>query len=199
MYTDVVLMSEKKEKEKHKKEAMLETVGRELAIPQGTTVEIKGEAVYVKGQLGENVRKYDEHLLKISKEGDKLMIKATQEKSLRKKGALSVNSVAKEIKNDIDGVNKYFEVQMETIFLHFPITLEAKGAVFTIKNIFGERKPRTAKIVGSAKVEVKDKNVRIFGTSINDVSQTAANIRQACKINNKDERVFQDGVYFVLE
>ena len=192
-------MSGKNEKEKHKKEAMLEATGNAVAIPEGTSIEIKGETVHVKGKLGENMRNFDGHLLKVSVEGGKVLIKATQEKSLRKRGALSVNSIAKEISNDIKGVNGYFEVNMETVFLHFPVTLEAKGEVFTIKNIFGERKPRTAKIVGSAKVEIKDKDVRIYGTSLNDVSQTAANIRQACKINNKDVRVFQDGIYPVLE
>lgn len=192
-------MTEKREKEKHKKEAQLEASGKQLTIPEGTSVEIDGESVRVKGRLGENTRQFDGHLLKIVKEGGSISIKATQEASLRKKAAPTVNTVAKEISNDMNGVSRYFEIKMETVFLHFPITLEAKEGTFTIKNIFGERKPRTARIVGSAKIELNDKNVRIYGTSLDDVSQTAANIRQACRISNKDSRVFQDGVYMSPE
>jgi large subunit ribosomal protein L6 len=45
---------------------------------------------------------------------------------------------------------------------------------------------------------VKGQNVRVYGTSLDDVSQTAANIRLACKIRNKDSRVFQDGLYYEI-
>lgn len=186
-------------KKAEKKEVNVEIVSGEVAIPEGTNVEVDGEVVRVKGPLGENTRKFDGSLLSVAKEGNKITVSATQNKVLRKKAEVSVNSMVKEISNDVNGVNKYFEEQMETVFLHFPIIMEAKGDTFTIKNIFGERKPRTARIVGSTKIEVKDKNVRIYGTSRDDVSQTAANIRMACKVTNKDVRVFQDGVYHSLE
>ena len=43
---------------------------------------------------------------------------------------------------------------------------------------------------------MKGQNVRVYGPSLDDVSQTAANIRKACRMRNKDTRVFQDGLYF---
>ncbi|MEM2385595.1 MAG: 50S ribosomal protein L6, partial [Candidatus Bathyarchaeia archaeon] len=51
------------------------------------------------------------------------------------------------------------------------------------------------KIVGNAKVRISGDDVIVQGISIEDVSQTAANIEQATKIRRKDPRVFLDGIY----
>ena len=59
--------------------------------------------------------------------------------------------------------------------------------------------PRNSSIVGDSKIEIKDKLLRIYGTKLDDVMQTAANIRNTTKVKNKDERVFQDGIYFSIE
>ena len=89
-----------------------------------------------------------------------------------------------------------FEFKMKSVHAHFPITVEVKGQAIHINNIIGERVPRVARIAGATKVEVKGQNVRIYGPSLDDVSQTAANVRKACRMRNKDTRVFQDGLYF---
>jgi len=174
-------------------------VTEDVEIPQGVSVEINGEEITVKGPLGVNVRRFNGALLSVSKHDNKIHIAQSNRRNLARKSAFAVGTLAKELSNDMKGVQNYFEIRMETVFMHFPIILEAKGNTFTIKNIFGERKPRVARIVGSTKVEVKDKNVRVYGTKLDDVSQTAANIRLACKVTNKDDRVFQDGVYYSLE
>ncbi|MEM3227487.1 MAG: 50S ribosomal protein L6 [Candidatus Micrarchaeaceae archaeon] len=172
---------------------------KELEVPAGIDVEIGDGMVTVKGPLGSNVRKFNSSLLLITMQNGRIRIASSDKKSLAKKSNLTVNAFSKELENDIKGVSNYFEINMETVFLHFPVTVEVKDGRFTIKNLFGERKPRSAKIVGSTKVEIKDKSVRVYGTRLDDVSQTAANIRQACKIVNKDDRVFQDGVYYSIE
>ena len=90
-----------------------------------------------------------------------------------------------------------FEFKMKSVHAHFPITVEVKGQAININNIIGESASRgIAKIAGATKVEVKGQNVRLYGPSLDDVSQTAANIRKACRMRNKDTRVFQDGLYF---
>ncbi|EQD42534.1 ribosomal protein L6, partial [mine drainage metagenome] len=38
-----------------------------------------------------------------------------------------------------------------------------------------------------------------YGSKHDDVSQTAANITKACKVRAKDERIFQDGIYYKME
>ena len=120
-------------------------------------------------------------------------------KALKNKAMVTERSLAKEITNDMNGVTKCFEIKMQTLHAHFPLTAEVKGNVMLIKNLIGERAAREARIAGSTKVEVKGQNIRIYGTMLDDVTQTAANIRKASKIRRKDERVFQDGVYYSLE
>ncbi len=182
-----------------KKAKKPEAAYEDIEIPAGVEMQISGNEIKINGPLGANSRTFNSSLLTVSKQGSKLHIETSKTKNLAKKASYAVGSLAKELQNDVDGVRNYFEIRMETVFMHFPVNLEAKNGVFTIKNLFGERKPRTARIVGSTKIEVKDKSVRLYGTKLDDVSQTAANIRQACKIVNKDDRVFQDGVYYSLE
>ena len=45
----------------------------------------------------------------------------------------------------------------------------------------------------------KGQDMRLYGTSKDDVTQTAANLRKAVKIRKKDERTFQDGVYYSID
>ena len=51
------------------------------------------------------------------------------------------------------------------------------------------------KLFGESNVIAKDDDIVVSGLSIENVSQTAANIESCTKIKNKDLRVFLDGVY----
>ena len=65
-----------------------------------------------------------------------------------------------------------------------------------IENYFGERSPRTSQIVGeTTKVSVVGDDLIVQGPSLEDVSQTAANIELSANMKGKDHRVFLDGVY----
>lgn len=171
----------------------------EMEIPEGITVNIQGTSIETKGSLGSNKRAFNDSLIKVSKKENRLIIEITKVSGLLKKAAKTQISFKRELENDMKGVNTLFEKRMRVVFAHFPITVEVKGDKVYINNIIGERVPRISDIVGTTKVEAKGQNVRVYGTSLDDVSQTAANIRQICKIRNKDSRVFQDGVYYELE
>ncbi len=173
--------------------------GVTVNIPEKVTVDVKGDSVSIKGSLGTNVRKFNANLLSIKKEQNAIVIEPAVEKHLHKKASNAANAVAKEIRNDFAGVEKHYEVKMQTVFEHFPITVEIKPNIINIKNMLGERDIRKAKIVGTTKVESKDQTLRVYGTSLDDVKQTAVNIRTACKIRRKDDRTFQDGIYYALE
>ena len=49
--------------------------------------------------------------------------------------------------------------------------------------------------MGNTKVLLKGEDIVVQGISLEDVSQTAANIQDSTKIRNKDPRVFLDGIY----
>ena len=86
---------------------------------------------------------------------------------------------------------------MKVVHAHFPVTLKVndKERRLLIENFTGEKTPRIARIVGDSKVKAAGDEVIIQGISLQDVSQTAANIEQSTKIKDKDQRVFLDGIY----
>ena len=170
-----------------------------IEIPEGVTAEIAGSQITIKGSLGSNTRKFNDALVTVKREAKEIVVAPVKDKKLAGKSENAARAMTTQIRNDVNGVSKHFEVHMGIVFAHFPITVEIKGQEFHIKNIFGERVPRISSIVGSTKVEVKDKNVRIYGISLDDVKQTAANIRIASKAHRKDERIFQDGVYYAID
>ena len=170
-----------------------------LNIPEKINVEIKDGIISVKGALGSNTRKFNANLLGIKKASNTVVIEPAMEKHLHKKASNAAKAIAKEINNDIKGVERYYEVKMQTVFEHFPITVEIKPGIVNIKNMMGERDIRKGRIMGSTKVESKDQNMRIYGTSLDDVKQTALNVRRACKIRRKDDRSFQDGIWYAIE
>ena len=96
-----------------------------------------------------------------------------------------------------NGVTDGFEYHMKIVFAHFPMTVKVNKDVVVIDNFLGERHPRTAKVVGSAKVVVKGDEVTITGINKEHVGQTMANLEQATKIKGRDPRVFQDGIYLI--
>ena len=79
------------------------------------------------------------------------------------------------------------------------LLLAAVGAddELIINNFLGERKPRSARILPGAKVEIGKDEVSITGIDKEQVGQTMANIEQATKVRGFDIRIFQDGIYLV--
>jgi large subunit ribosomal protein L6 len=171
-----------------------------IEIPEGVKVEIKGDRVEVKGPLGTNTRRVNSKLLAVAASEKGITVDSSiGNKKLQKKAAEAEKSFAKELKNDMEGVRRYFEARMKVVFAHFPITIEVKTGEVRIVNMIGERSARVSKIVGNTKVEAAMPDLHIYGTSKDDVGQTAANLRKTVKIRDKDCRIFQDGIYFNVE
>ncbi|MDE1833514.1 MAG: 50S ribosomal protein L6 [Candidatus Micrarchaeota archaeon] len=171
----------------------------EIDVPKDVNIDISGTTITVKGPLGANNREINDTLLTVEKKDGKLVIDSIKGGKLSKKAVIAEVSFAKVLRNDMQGVTKFFEINMRIVFAHFPINIEVKGTSLHINNMIGERVPRIASIVGSTKIETKGQAVRLYGTSLDDVSQTAANIRKTCRIRFKDSRVFQDGLYYEIE
>jgi large subunit ribosomal protein L6 len=73
--------------------------------------------------------------------------------------------------------------------------VKVTGDKVVIENFLGERTPRKARIMGASKVKVSGEEILVTGPDVEHVSQTAANMEQACIIRGFDPRVFQDGIY----
>jgi large subunit ribosomal protein L6 len=95
----------------------------------------------------------------------------------------------------ITGVTRGFTYKLKIVFAHFPLSVKTKENMVSIENFTGERSPRWAKIIGDARVSVKEDDVIVQGINLENVSQTAANIERATKVKRKDPRVFLDGIF----
>ena len=173
----------------------------ELQLPKDVKAKLSedGMEITISGKLGSTSKTVNTSLLEAKLKGDKVVLEPTPNGKLAKKAALACNSLRNELESAAAGVENGVERKMKILYAHFPISVEIKGKEVLIKNIFGERNPRVAKIVGDTKVDVKGQDVHITGVDEYDVGQTAANLRKLSLQRNKDGRVFQDGVYHVHE
>ena len=169
----------------------IETVAT-VEIPDGVEGTLDGRVVTIRGEKGALTRDFSHAPINIKLDGKTVTVQASWP---RKKEAALVGTVRSHIKNMIKGVTTGFTFKMKIVYSHFPITVKIQDKAFTISNFTGERSPRTAKIMGETNVKVKGDDIIIQGISLEDVSQTAANIQNSTKIRNKDPRVFLDGIY----
>ena len=166
-------------------------IREEIEIPEGVDVIMEDE-VTVKGPNGETSRKFTYPNVTIAKEDNLVVLETAFPK---KKDKSMIGTTRAHINNMITGVTDGFTYHMKIVFAHFPMTVKVEKDIVSIDNFLGERHPRTAKIVGSAKVTVKGDEVTITGINKEHVGQTMANLEQATKIKGRDPRVFQDGIY----
>ena len=107
----------------------------------------------------------------------------------------TIGTFESHVRNMFHGVTEGWEYEMEVFYSHFPMQVSVEGDEVLIENFLGERAPRRTAIRGDTEVEVQEELVRLRGPNIEDVGQTAADIEQLTRVQDKDVRVFQDGVY----
>ena len=100
------------------------------------------------------------------------------------------------VANMFHGVSDGWTYEMEVFYNHFPMQVSVEGEEVVIENFLGERAPRRAPIHGDdTQVQVDEEEITVSGPDKEAVGQTAADIEQLTRVNDKDVRVFQDGVY----
>jgi large subunit ribosomal protein L6 len=170
-------------------------MSEEIKIPSGVTLKVDGKRVVAKGPKGEVQRDFS-HVasIGIGKSDNNLTIQTT---SSRKRDRSLVMTLKTEIDNMLLGVTRGFTYKLKTCHSHFPITVKVDKDkhVVNIENFIGERYPRVATIAGNVDVSVKGDDVIISGADKEAIGQTSTNISRACRIREKDPRVFQDGIY----
>jgi large subunit ribosomal protein L6 len=170
-----------------------EEIMAEVAVPSSVKVTKEGSLVVAKGKLGTVKKDFLKLPATITIEGSKVVIKPYGK---RKRDLAVTNTARSIIASMIKGVEKGYTYKVKIIFAHFPISVKVKGKEIHVENFFGERSARVARIQGDAtKVEVQGEDVLVKGPSLEDVSQTAANIELSTRIKDKDQRVFLDGLY----
>ncbi|MEO9319367.1 MAG: 50S ribosomal protein L6 [Nitrososphaera sp.] len=170
-----------------------EAIVGEVEIPDSVKVTQERNTIVAKGKAGTVKKDFTKLPATISIDGNKVVIKPHGK---RKKDLAVTNTGASIIRSMIKGAEKGFTYKLKVIFAHFPISVKVKDGQVLVENFFGERSPRVSTIVGEGtKVTVAGEDILVQGPSLEDVSQTAANIELSTKIKDKDQRVFLDGLY----
>ncbi len=165
-----------------------------IEVPEDVTVTFQDRTLSATGPKGKNERQFWYPGVKIEVIDSEVIVDTTATKKNQK---AMVGTFASHISNMIKGVNEGFEYRMKVVYAHFPMQLKVEGKQLMISNFLGEKKSRSANILGETTVKNKADDVIVTGINKEDVGQTAANIEQATKIKGFDSRVFQDGIYIV--
>ncbi|KAL0259823.1 60S ribosomal protein L9B [Diplodia seriata] len=173
-----------------------------LTIPEGVKVGIKTRVVTVEGPRGKLTKDLG-HLAVSFTHPKKNVINIELHHGIRKSIA-TLRTVRTIINNLIIGVTKGFKYKMRYVYAHFPINVNIdknnETGLFEveIRNFLGEKFVRRVVMHPGVDVEAS-KNVKdellITGNDIENVSQSAADIQQICRVRNKDIRKFLDGLY----
>jgi large subunit ribosomal protein L6 len=174
--------------------AHAELVERIVEIPDGVTIEISNRKIKASGPKGALEEDLSHIPCTMEVEKGRVLIRSSWP---RREDIAMAGTAAAKIRNMVKGVNVGFTFKMKVVHAHFPVTLKVidKERKLLIENFTGEKTSRVARIVGDSRVKAAGDEIVIQGISLEDVSQTAANIEQCTKIKDKDQRVFLDGIY----
>ncbi|EMD00980.1 hypothetical protein BAUCODRAFT_100632 [Baudoinia panamericana UAMH 10762] len=174
----------------------------ELQIPDGVKVHIKTRIVTVEGPRGKLTNNLS-HLAVSFSTPSPDMINIELHHGSRKNVA-TLRTVRTIIYNMIVGVTKGYKYKMRYVYAHFPINVNMEKNKDTglweveIRNFLGEKLVRRVTMHHGVDVEAsknqKDQ-LELTGNSLENVSQSAADIQQVCRVRNKDIRKFLDGLY----
>ncbi|MHA1137044.1 MAG: 50S ribosomal protein L6 [Candidatus Thorarchaeota archaeon] len=167
---------------------------KRIEISSECQVTLEDKTITVTGPKGTLERSFPEPQTTIKIEGNEVIVGTHVS---RKRARALVGTVIAHTRNMMLGVTLGYEYEMKIVYSHFPITVQQQGDVMFIKNFIGERGDRSARLIGDVKIRTTEDEIFISGIDIEHVSQSAANIQQACKIRDKDRRVFLDGIYVI--
>ncbi len=164
----------------------------EITIPQGVKASISEGLLTIEGPEGTVSKLFDHPLIETKVESNKILLIP---KKFTRNEKILVNTYKAHILNMMIGVQKLYTYELKVCSSHFPMTVTLEANKLVVKNLFGEKVPRKAKIVEGVKVTIDKDIITVKGANKESVSQTAANIEQSTRITNRDRRVFADGIW----
>ena len=164
----------------------------ELEIPDDVSATVDHLDLTVEGPEGGVTRRLWYPDVTVSVEDGHVVIETEAEDA---ETTATVGTFESHVTNMVHGVTEGWEYRMEVHYAHFPMQVEVDGDEVVVENFLGETAPRRTPIHGDTAVEVDGEELVLSGPDKEAVGQTAADIEQLTKVQGKDTRVFQDGVY----
>lgn len=163
-----------------------------IEIPAGIICEVKGKSMICKKGDAVSERKVYSTKIDAKVEGNTIVIEC---KAGNKREYKTIKSCIAHLKGIFKGLNEHYVYKLEACNVHFPMSLKVEPGHLIINNFLGEKLPRKAIILPHVKVEVKGQLITVSSHDKESAGQTAANLERATKVQYKDRRVFQDGIY----
>ncbi|VEU22361.1 DEKNAAC103320 [Brettanomyces naardenensis] len=171
-----------------------------IDVPDDVTVTIKARHIVVTGPRG-TLKKELNHIDVMFKKISKNLIEAHVHNGDRLHVA-KLRTVRSLVQNMISGVTVGYKYKLRMVYAHFPINVSIANEDGTeyveIRNFLGEKRLRRVTVPKGVEAEIskatKDELI-VSGNSVEEVSQTCADIQQICRVRNKDIRKFLDGIY----
>ncbi|MEM3712112.1 MAG: 50S ribosomal protein L6 [Thermoproteota archaeon] len=178
--------------------SMMEAVYAEtVEAPEGVNISLNGSTVIVEGPLGKLSKDFSHTGLRLMLDGRTLRIVSTKK---GKKFKAMVRTIAKLVRNMMDGVIHGYMVKLKIVYSHFPVTVKYDKSrnTVSIHNFLGEKSPRYFKVpFKNVDINVSGQDIIVTGLDKNEVTQVAAMFESTTKIEDKDPRVYTDGIYVV--
>jgi large subunit ribosomal protein L6 len=163
-----------------------------IQIPDEVDAEMDHLDLTVEGPEGRVTRQLWYPDVSVSVRDDEILVESDAEDA---ETMSTVGTFESHVENMFHGVTEGWEYEMEAFYSHFPMQVSVQGDEVVIENFLGERAPRRTEIHGDTDVEIDEERIVLRGPDIEAVGQTAADIEQLTRVQDKDLRVFQDGVY----
>lgn len=165
-----------------------------VELPAEVSASLKEGVLSVKGPKGETAKKLGAPSIKITVEGNQILMKADDGSKRQKR---IMNTFKAHIKNMMAGVQKPHQYRLKICSGHFPMNVSISGDQLLVKNFLGEKSPRTLKLKKGVAVKVEG-DVLVVESSDKDLAgQMASDIELLTAKRNRDLRVFQDGIYMI--
>jgi len=165
-----------------------------IGLPDDVSATVDHLDLTVDGPDGSVTRRLWYPDVDVSVDGDEVVIASDVENA---KTTATVGTFESHVRNMVHGVTEGWQYKMEVHYAHFPMQVAVEGDDVVIENFLGEKAERRTPIRGDTEVQVDGEELTLSGSDKEAVGQTAADIEQLTKVNDKDTRVFQDGVYIV--
>jgi large subunit ribosomal protein L6 len=164
----------------------------EIDVPDDVSAEVDHLDLTVEGPNGSVTRRLWYPDVTVSVANGSVVIESDADDANTR---ATIGTFESHVENMIHGVTDGWEYRMEIFYAHFPMQVDVEGDEVVIENFLGERAPRRAPVRGDTEVQVDGEEIVLSGPDKEAVGQTAADIEQLTRVNDKDTRVFQDGVY----
>lgn len=175
-------------KEKTAAQTPLESV---VDIPEGVTVDIKGQTITVSAKAGSTSKDFLSKLVTITQKDNTVVFASTKSTKRERR----IHGTFKALLNAMFiGVTDGHNYKLKICSGHFPMKVAVKGTEFVVENFLGEKVPRKLSIKDGVKVNVSGDIVEVTGADKETVGQVAGAIEKLARSKN-DLRIFQDGIY----